>query len=290
VRPGRIVDIGCGAGAVLALADREPALRESDVARHLFEECVHRKAQGWFTNPNVYFYCRNVLGGAVFPARSVDTTLTFALTHEIYSYGQRLDAVKRFAQAIYDHTVPGGVWINSDVCGPDGRDRTVHLRLSADDGANPEKPRTDLASLSQLEIAAYVESLSTRARLAQFAADFHFPLPVATAGTMSPLGDLMSLGDAISLGDAMEYLEHKDYSDNWLSEAHERFCGLEFADWKALLTDVGFEIDGASRAWRNDWIVEHRLQPVASLSTMDGAPVDWPNTHVLLVARRPLNT
>ena len=88
VRPGRIVDIGCGAGAVLELADREPALRESDligveVARHLFEECVHKKAQGCFTNPNVFFYRRNVLGGAVFPPRSVDTTLTFALTHEI---------------------------------------------------------------------------------------------------------------------------------------------------------------------------------------------------------------
>jgi SAM-dependent methyltransferase len=275
VRPGRIVDIGCGAGAVLALADREPALRESDligveVARHLFEECVHRKAQGWFTNPNVYFYCRNVLGGAVFPARSIDTTLTFALTHEIYSYGQRLDAVKRFAQAIYDHTVPGGVWINSDVCGPDGRDRTVHLRLRSDDGLNPEKPRSDLASLSQAEIAAYVESLSTRARLDQFVADFHFPLTFS--------------GEEVQLGDAMEYLEHKDYADNWLSEAHERFCGLEFADWKALLADVGFEVDPASRAWRNDWIVDHRMRPVASLS------LDWPNTHVLLVARRPLNT
>ncbi|MEU2663327.1 class I SAM-dependent methyltransferase, partial [Micromonospora sp. NPDC007220] len=64
VRPGRIVDVGCGAGAVLELADREPALRESDligveVARHLFEECVHKKAQGVFANPNVFFYRRN---------------------------------------------------------------------------------------------------------------------------------------------------------------------------------------------------------------------------------------
>jgi hypothetical protein len=84
VRPGRIVDIGCGAGAVLELADREPSLHESDligieVARHLHEECVHKKAQGAFANPNVYFYHRNVLGGAVLPPRSVDTTLTFAL-------------------------------------------------------------------------------------------------------------------------------------------------------------------------------------------------------------------
>jgi hypothetical protein len=103
---------------------REPALRESDligveVARHLFEECVHRKAQGGFANPNVYFYCRNVLGGAVFAPRSIDTTLTFALTHEIWSYGTGLASVRRFAEAIFEHTVPGGVWINSDVCGPD---------------------------------------------------------------------------------------------------------------------------------------------------------------------------
>jgi SAM-dependent methyltransferase len=133
VRPGRIVDIGCGAGAVLELADREPGLGECDligveIARQLYEECVHKKAQGVFANPNVFFYRRNVLGGAVFPPRSIDTTLTFALTHEIWSYGDRMDSLREFVQAIYDHTVPGGVWINSDVCGPDGRDRSVLLR------------------------------------------------------------------------------------------------------------------------------------------------------------------
>ncbi|OLB79367.1 MAG: methyltransferase [Actinobacteria bacterium 13_2_20CM_2_71_6] len=286
VRPGRIVDVGCGAGAVLELADREPALRESDlvgveVARPLYEECVHRKAQGAFTNPNVFFYCRNVLGGAVFAPRSVDTTLTFALTHEIWSYGQRLDSLRRFAEAIYAHTVPGGVWINSDVCGPDGRDRVVHLRLSTSDGANPAAPRTDLAGLSRDEVAAYVAGLSTRARLDQFVADYRFPVR-------------LSLRDdgavRLSLADAMDFLTRKDYVDNWLSECHEQFCGLEYADWKALLADVGFEVDPVSRAWRNDWIVEHRLAPVAELSTVDGRAVPWPETHVLLFARRPLNT
>jgi hypothetical protein len=286
VRPGRIVDVGCGAGALLELADREPALRESDligveVARPLYEECVHRKAQGVFTNPNVFFYCRNVLGGAVFAPRSVDTTLTFALTHEIWSYGERMAALHRFAEAIYAHTVPGGVWVNSDVCGPDGRDRTVLLRLSTSDGANPPQPRRDLADLSGDAVAGYVGGLSTRARLDQFAADYRFPLP------MSPRPDGAVV---LSLADAMDFLTRKDYVDNWLSECHEQFCGLEYADWKSLLADVGFEVDPASRAWRNDWIVEHRIAPVAELSTVDGAPLPWPATHVLLVARRPLNS
>jgi SAM-dependent methyltransferase len=285
VRPGRIVDVGCGEGAVLELADREPALRESDligveIARPLYEECVHRKAQGVYTNPNVYFYCRNVLGGAVFPPRSIDTTLTFALTHEIWSYGGRMAALRRFAEAIYAHTVPGGVWINSDVCGPDGRDRTVALRLSTSDGANPPSPRHDLAQLAREDVTAYVGGLSTRARLDQFAVDYRFPLPVS----VRPDGAV-----ELTLGDAMDYLTRKDYVDNWLSECHEQFCGLEYADWKALLAEVGFEVDPASRAWRNDWIVEHRLG-VASLSTPDGTPLPWPATHVLLVARRPLNT
>ena len=285
VRPGRIVDIGCGAGAVLELADRDPGLRESDligveVARHLYEECVHKKAQGVFANPNVYFYRRNVLGGAVFGPRSVDTTLTFALTHEIWSYGGQLDSLRRFVQAIYDHTVPGGVWINSDVCGPDGREDPVRLSLASADGDNPAAVRRDLAQLSPAEAAAHTAGLSTRARLDQFATDFAFPL------AYTPVGDAVE----ISLGDAMEFLTHKDYPDNWLSERQEQFCGLEFADWKALLTDVGFDIDPASHAWRNDWIIDHRVAPVATLAHPDGRPLDWPATHVLLVARRPLNT
>jgi SAM-dependent methyltransferase len=285
VRPGRIVDIGCGAGAVLELADRDPALRESDligveIARHLYEECMHKKAQGVFHNANVFFYRRNVLGGAIFPPRSIDTTLTFALTHEIWSYGDRWESMRRFAQAIYDHTAPGGVWINSDVCGPDGRDRPVHLTLTATDGTNPASVRRDLGELPPEEVSAYVGGLSTRARLDQFAVDYRFPF------TYSPAGDAVEL----TFGDAMDYLTRKDYTDNWLSETQEQFCGLEYADWKSLLADVGFEVDPASHTTRNDWIVDNRLAPTATLTTPDGTPLDWPVTHVLLVARRPLNT
>ena len=32
------------------------------------------------------------------------------------------------------------------------------------------------------------------------------------------------------------------------------------------------------------------MRPVAELCTPQGEPLDWPATHVLLVARRPLNT
>jgi SAM-dependent methyltransferase len=285
VQPGRIVDIGCGAGSVLELADREPALHESDLigvelARHLYQECLHKKDQGVFRNANVYFYQRNVLGGAIFADRSVDTTLTFALTHEIWSYGERRDAVLRFARRIFDHTAPGGVWINSDVCGPDDLHRPVLLRLTRDDGANPSAARTDLANLPPAEVKTYVESLSTRARLDQFAVDFAFTF------AYEPVDDETVRLDQSS---AMDFLTRKDYADNWLSETQEQFCGLSFADWTALLTDAGFEVDPASAPVRNDWVIDNRIGPVASLSDLGGNPLPWPATHLLTVARRPQN-
>jgi hypothetical protein len=171
----------------------------------------------------------------VFPPRSVDTTLTFALTHEIWSYGAGLTSVRRFAEAIYQHTVPGGVWLNSDVCGPAGLDRPVRLRLRTDDGANPAAVRADLDALDAAGVQRYVAGLSTRARL-------------------------------------------------------DQFCGLAFDDWVGLLTAVGFDVDPASRPWRNDWIVANRLAPVAALTTTGGDALDWPDTHVRLVARRPHNS
>jgi SAM-dependent methyltransferase len=287
VRPGRIVDIGCGAGSVLELADREPWLHESDligveVARHLYEECIHKKAQGVYANPNVFFYRRNVLGGAIFPPRSVDTTLTFALTHEIWSYGDREKSLLAFARAVYDHTAPGGVWINSDVCGPDDPQRPVRLRLDRTDGDNPDRPRRDLAERPGAEVAAYIAGLSTRARFDQFAIDFRFPVPFAESEE----------DDAVVLpwGTAMDFLTHKDYPENWTSETQEQFCGLSYADWAALLRDVGFEVDPASRAIRNDWLVANRIAPVASVTDLDGNAIDWPATHLLAVARRPLAT
>ena len=86
-----------------------------------------------------------------------------------------------------------------------------------------------------------------------------------------------------------DLLTRKDYVDNWLSETHEQFCGLTFDDWTTIVRNAGFEVDPASKPWRNDWIVANRLAPVAFLTDpADGSAVPWPDTHLLLVARRPV--
>ncbi|MEI4279177.1 hypothetical protein [Klenkia terrae] len=287
VQPGRIVDIGCATGAMLELAAAEPTLHESDlfgieVARHLFDECEHRRAQGAFAaNPNTFFVQANVLNGPVFPPSTVDTTTTFALTHEILSYGGGVPALEELAANVAAHTVPGGVWVNSDVCGPADGDRRVRLRLRTDDGDRPAAP-VDLAALPAADVAPYLEGLSTRARFDQFAQDFR-----RAAGV--PFGVDTDGDDVVlRLADAMEFLSKVSYTDNWLSEVHEQFCALDGDAWAQLVQRAGFEVDPRSGAWRNDWLVEHVFAPIAHLlDAATGEPLEWPDTHVLLVARKP---
>ena len=283
VRPGRIVDVGCATGAMLELISKDPEFAESDlygieVARHLFEECEHRKAQGVFANPNTFFYQRNVLAGPVFPDGTVDTTLTFALTHEIYSYGDRLDSLRAFAATIARHTAAGGVWINSDVCGPDDPDRLVRL-VFHEPGVHTEP--VDLDAMTPEDVPDHLAARVPAARFAQFAVDFRrnsrvpFDYEVMDDRTVR-----------LRLADAMEFLTRFSYVDNWLSETHEQFCGLSWQGWVALAEEVGLRVDPRSGPWRNDWLVEHVFNPTAALQADDGTPLDWPVTHVLLAAVR----
>lgn len=285
VRPGRIVDVGCASGAMLELAGAEPTLHESDlfgieVARHLYEECVHKKAQGVFANPNTFFYQRNVLTGPVFAPRTIDTTLSFALTHEVYSYGGGDPALRAFARTIHDHTAPGGVWINSDVLGPEDGGRQVRLLLTRE---GVRSAPVDLAALDPVVRTAHLDALDGRSLLDQFAVDFRrgtgraFPYEVEQDG-----------GVVLGLADALELLTKASYTDNWLSETCEQFTALAWSDWVRLCDDVGFEVDPRSGPWRNDWLVENRFVPLGELRELDGSPLPWPDTHVLLVARRPL--
>jgi hypothetical protein len=85
----------------------------------------------------------------------------------------------------------------------------------------------------------------------------------------------------------MEFMAKFSYTDNWLSECHERFCALSWADWNEIVEEAGFEVDPRSGPFRNEWLVANRFEPAATLTDSDGKHVPWPSTHVLLVARHP---
>lgn len=291
VVPGRVVDLGCAAGGLLERAARDPRLVESDlygvdVSRHLVAEAEHRKAQGVFANPNVFFAQRNLLRSSVFPDASISTTITVALTHEIASYGAGVADLRLLAERIFRHTAPGGVWVNSDVLGPDDGDRLVDLVL---DGPVQPGPAiaVDLSPLTRAQVRDHVEALTPAERFVQFARDFP-----ALSGADLAVKSLTTAGQTatatLPLRGAMEFLTTRDYTDSWLSECHERFCDMTWADWVDLLTDVGFEVAVGSAPWTNDWLVENRLSVGAALrDPATGDPVPWPVTHLLMVARKP---
>lgn len=285
VVPGRIVDIGCATGAILELAARDPELQESDlfgieVAQHLFEECVHKKSQGVFENPNTFFFQRNILSDKVFPDASINTSLTFSLTHEIVSYAGGVDALRRLVVRLYEQAAPGGVWINSDVCGPEGGEREVVLRFRQ---PGVDHPPRDLEALTADDAKRYLDSVAPAARFQQFAQDFS-----RLAGLPFAFDAIDDRSVRLRLTDAMEFMSRFTYTDSWLSECHERFCTLAWPDWVSLVGLVGFEIDSRSGPWRNEWIVENTFRPVAELTSPSGELIPWPSTHVFMVAIRPV--
>jgi hypothetical protein len=185
-------------------------------------------------------------------------------------------SLRKFVDTIARHTAPDGVWINSDVCGPDDPDRVVRL-VFHDPGTR--HPATDLTALPGDAVHGHLAVLTPAARFGQFAVDFR-------RGAKVPF-DYEVLDDRtvrLQLADAMEFLTRFSYIDNWLSETHEQFCALSWRDWVALASEVGLEVDPRSGAWRNEWLVEHVFEPTAALVTDNGDRLDWPITHLLLAA------
>jgi hypothetical protein len=84
----------------------------------------------------------------------------------------------------------------------------------------------------------------------------------------------------------MEFLSKYTYTENWLSETHEQFCGLSWSDWVRLVRAAGFQVDGRSGPWRNEWLVENVFDSACRLTDDRGAEMAWPVTHLLLVASR----
>lgn len=277
VRPGRIVDVGCATGQTIKLLSELPELFESDfygveVARPLYEICRQRRSNGEFGDANVFFHQRNIMQTTLFEPHSIDTVITMALTHEIWSY-LGPEALTEFIGRAHDMLRPGGVWINYDVVGPERGDEEVLVRFSTTDGA----PRGELAALS------------SAARFRRFAEDFR-----AEEGDGISYEDVTVNGQRyvrLTRAALYEYLAKKDYVDSWHSEAHEAFCFYSPDQWVKALEEAGFTCTPATRSIRNPWLIENRFAPAASVYAVadSGAlvPDDWSWTNVLLVAQKP---
>ncbi|MBI4347696.1 MAG: methyltransferase domain-containing protein [Elusimicrobia bacterium] len=289
VLPGRIVDIGCCTGALLAKLARDGRLRESDfygveIARPLVAECLHRKARGDFGDANVFFHHADAVGRSLFASRSLQTVTTFALTHELESYQGRR-ALTAFMGRIREQLAPGGRWLNVDVVGPEDGGRLVWLWLDRERGGETDVDR-EFAPEERDAQRKYLERLSTYGRFLRFARQFRrqegyrlrYALDRRRPGYVR-----------LALRDACEFLSKKDYTDNWDSELHETFCFWSFSDWRAAARRAGFRVHPASHAFTNPWIVKRRYEGKARLYAEEGgrlAPLPWPPTNMVLALER----
>lgn len=291
VKAGRILDVGCATGETIKLLASKPELFESDfygveAARPLYQICQQRKQNGEFGNANTFFYQRNIMRSSLFPHNSLNTIITMALTHEIESYLGR-DELLRFIRRMYDITVPGGVYINYDVVGPNDKDAIVYALLTDTDGENPENL---FPEISDEAVPDLIRSLSTKSRFKRFVHDFR-----REEGDQIEVRYETINGQEYAIlrnADLCDFLAKKDYTQSWLSEMHERFCFWEYSDWVNAVKTVGFEVAEGSEAKQNSWLIENRFAPAAKVyrKAENGELQEMPApiTNILLVAKKPL--
>lgn len=287
IQAGRIGDIGCAVGSWIKLACQDSRLRESDfygieVSRRLFEICQQRKTNNEFENPYIFFAQKNAVIGLVFEPASMNSIITSSLTHEIESYGS-IEDLLNFIKNRFQELVPGGVWVNRDVVGPDDKEKEVLLLLEKESGhADYDKQFTDQAGLSR-----HLQELSTFGRFLRFANDFRQKEGYKMQFQLVPLEGKEFV--QLKLQDAMEFLTKKDYTDNWESEMHETFCFWSFNDWKAIMEENGFAIKPQSTSYANSWIVNNRLVGKATLFEQTEGKLrqlEYPDMNMILVAEK----
>jgi SAM-dependent methyltransferase len=291
IRGGRIVDEGCADGALLAEISRDfpdSDLFGIDLSAEFAGRFMERQRAGEFGGAYVHFFHRNLFD-RIFEPASLDTTICNSTLHEIWSYGEGEQSVRSYLAEKLRQLRPGGRLLIRDVVGPADGGREVRLWCAEKDGEN----------LTPAEIARHtgrdhdwLQKLSTRSRFFLFAQDFLGGKSDFTfteeAGQSRPVFRL-------TLRQAAEFLSKKDYTDNWSSEMNEEFCFWDFAKWKQVLIETGFQVlenpnnpAEGSRAYTNPWIVEHRHAGHVEITDFDGKASPWPPTNMVLIVGRPI--
>lgn len=245
--------------------------------------------------PNVHFFHRNLFD-RIFEPDSIDTTLCNSTLHEIWSYGHGEKSVRNYLAEKFRQLRPGGRLLIRDVVGPDDGDQEILLWCSDDDGEfRLPGSFPDTKDRSQ----EWLNRLSTRSRFLLFSLDFlrgrrlacpensvpAFPFSEETFNKRSVF--------RLKLRQAAEFLSKKDYTDNWSSEMNEEFCFWDFAKWKGVLTEIGFNIcenpnhpAEGSRVYTNSWVVHNRFEGHAALFSTTGRSLSWPPTNMVLVSEK----
>lgn len=251
VRPGKIVDKGCGTGALLVeLSKLHPT--SQIVGMDLSREFV-RVADGLhYPNQNVSIVRANIVHRH-FPPGSVNTILFSSVMHEVYSYsGYNRDVVRLALSNSRDELELGGVVIIRDGVKPP--ERKVWMRLDGE----------------------------AEGRFRRFVKEFK------GQGIRYEERELLHVNwFLLGMHEANEFLSKKDYLANWDAEVKEEFGVFTLEEWKKELTQAGYRVRVA-KSYLNPWIEKNRYEGKAWLYADKGAQhgeeLPFPDTTMLITA------
>lgn len=276
LRPGKIVDEGCADGALLERVARDfpdSDLIGVDLSAEMLARAREAQRAGRYGGAFVFFKQQNLMTPVSdTQADRADTIICNSTLHELWSYGAGDESVRAYLRGKRRQLRAGGGLVVRDVVGPDDKDQPVLLECLAGDG------------LAEDDGAADVAALSTLARFARFRRDFRPHEFHPDAETVTRDGKTLH---RLPLGYAMEFVAKMDYADNWLSEMHEAFCFWSFADWTRELAEAGLRVLPGSHAYVNEWRVRHSFDKRVRLYTLDGMPLPFPVTNMVLAAGKP---
>ncbi|MER2559599.1 MAG: methyltransferase domain-containing protein [Myxococcaceae bacterium] len=249
VKPGNIVDKGCGTGKLMVELSRlfpDSRIAGVDLSREFLRVCD----ENTYATDEVTLVFGNVIDVCV-PPGTASTVIFSSVMHEVHSYsGYKTSEIDRALVNAFTELAPGG-----------------HLLMR--DGVSPEPATWRLELLDQ----------QTRDTFLRFAKEFR----QGQGARFTRLSDSIV---ELSSHDANEFICKKDYLKNWHIEVHEEFGPWTLAEWKAGLERAGFEPMHLEET-RNAWIVKNRYEGKVRVTDTAGVVVPWPATNCVVVGRKP---
>jgi SAM-dependent methyltransferase/nicotinamide mononucleotide adenylyltransferase len=249
VKPGCIVDKGCGTGKLLVELSRlfpQSQLVGVDLSREFLRICD----ENTYATDDVELVFGNVIDRNVAPGTATSVIYS-SVMHEVHSYNAY--DVKQIDRALgnaFAELASGG-------------------RVLVRDGISPPPATWRLRLLT-----APVRETFTR-----FVREF-------CHGRGVKFEQLAPDTVRLSSHDANEFLCKKDYLKNWHIEVHEEFGPLPLEGWRAALVNAGFT-PLHLHSYANPWIVKNRYEGLVEVLDDSGAKLPWPPTNMVVVGEKP---
>lgn len=258
VKPGRIVDKGCGTGTLLVhLSTLFP---ESEiVGMDLSSELLRTSEGQYYPNHNVAVVRGNIIHQRFAPG-TVSTIILSSVVHEIYSYnGYDREQVRLALANAHTELETGGRVVIRDGIKPSLTGK-VWMRCDAE----------------------------TEARFRRFAREFKNKSP--NPGVEFEEREIDGVTwFFLDMHGANEFLSKKDYLANWAMEVNEEFGVWTLEEWKVEFAKLGYRVREC-RSYLNPWIHDNRYCHHVWLHADDngqpGEQLTYPDTTAIIVAEK----